>query len=420
VLSVCQLVNWSVGQSVSWSGGQSVSRSVGCFILHPSSFILHPSPFTLLPSSVDLLRADGANWSGMKINGVHYRTVWMEQNVVKMINQAVLPHFFRIEELQTHRDTARAIKDMIVRGAGAIGATAAYGMAQVILEAPDSSQFSDAVHSGFQTLANTRPTAQNLFYALDRVLSATRQAPSVKDARKIAIETANIVAEEDVSSCSSIGCHGAPLVKDGARVLTHCNAGWLACIDYGTATAPVYLAREKGIPVHVWVDETRPMNQGARLTSWELGKQGVPYTLIADNSGGHLMQKGMVDLVIVGCDRATAKGDVANKIGTYLKALAAFDNKVPFYAALPSSSFDLSISDGMKEIVVEEREPEEVTSVTGFSDGEIRTVRISPEDAKAGNWGFDITPARLVTGFITEKGICRATESDIRKIFSEK
>jgi len=341
----------------------------------------------------------------MKINGVHYRTVWMEQNVVKMINQAVLPHFFRIEELQTHRDTARAIKDMIVRGAGAIGATAAYGMAQVILEAPDSSQFSDAVHSGFQTLANTRPTAQNLFYALDRVLSATRQAPSVKDARKIAIETANIVAEEDVSSCSSIGCHGAPLVKDGARVLTHCNAGWLAFVDWGSALAPVYAAAREGKSVFVFADETRPWNQGSRLTSFELMNEGINHAIVPDNASGFLMQRGEVDLVIVGSDRIAANGDVANKIGTFEKAVVAHELGIPFYVAAPTSTIDPNCPNG-SAIPIEERSEDEVLYCGGLlENGEFGRVRLAPHGARARNLAFDVTPARYITGIITQNGV---------------
>jgi methylthioribose-1-phosphate isomerase len=243
-----------------------------------------------------------------------------------------------------------------------------------------------------------------------------------------AFKSAVEICEIEKENCRKIGEYGLSIIKEisekkkgnPVNILTHCNAGWLACIDYGTATAPVYFAHEEGIPIHIWVDETRPKNQGARLTAWELGQQGVPYTLIPDNTGGHLMQKGMVDLVFVGCDRATKKGDIANKIGTYLKALSAFDNGIPFYSLMPSTSIDFSLKDGLKEIIIEEREQEEVTLVSGYAGGEIKSVRICPDDAKAGNWGFDITPARLITGLITEKGVCKADEESIKKLFSDK
>ena len=255
-----------------------------------------------------------------------------------------------------------------------------------------------------------------------------RSINSIKSLSDTALDAALEICETEKENCRQIGIHGLELIENISKqkngepvnILTHCNAGWLACIDYGTATAPIYLASEKGIKVHVWVDETRPRNQGAKLTAWELGQNSVPYTLITDNTGGHLMQQKMVDIVIVGSDRTTRTGDVANKIGTYLKALAAFDNNIPFYAALPSTSIDFSISNGLKEITVEERDPEEVTKISGFGDGKIRTVRICPENTVAANYGFDITPARLVTGLITEKGICRATEKDIKEMFSDK
>jgi methylthioribose-1-phosphate isomerase len=367
----------------------------------------------------------------MYIDGKDYRTIWLDENdtsVVMVIDQQRLPFFFGTKELRSVEDVWTAIREMTVRGAPLIGVAGAFGMYLATLEINTRTNVHEHLSNAARYLISCRPTAVNLSWAVNRVLDKLMKIPDPRLLPEAALKEATEISDNERENCRKIGEYGVKIIEkistsgNGATVniLTHCNAGWLASIDYGTATAPVYLARQKGIPVHVWVDETRPMNQGARLTSWELGKQGVPYTLIADNSGGHLMQKGMVDLVIVGCDRATAKGDVANKIGTYLKALAAFDNKVPFYVALPSSSFDLSTGDGLKEIVIEEREPEEVTSVSGFSDGEITTVRISPEDAKAGNWGFDITPARLVTGFITEKGICRAKESDIRKMLSDK
>jgi methylthioribose-1-phosphate isomerase len=268
----------------------------------------------------------------------------------------------------------------------------------------------------------------NLSWAVNYTLKKLSGITDPELLSETAMNAALEICQTEKDNCRKIGEHGLNIIreisekKDGkaVNILTHCNAGWLACIDYGTVTAPVYFAHEKGIPVHVWVDETRPKNQGARLTAWELGKQGVPYTLIVDNTGGYLMQKGMVDLVFTGCDRATRKGDIANKIGTYLKAVAAFDNNVPFYSLMPSTSIDFDLYDGLKEIVVEERDQDEVTSVSGFADGEIKSVRICPDDAKAGNWGFDITPARLVTGLITEKGVCRADEKSIKKLFSDK
>jgi methylthioribose-1-phosphate isomerase len=251
---------------------------------------------------------------------------------------------------------------------------------------------------------------------------------SVRDLSQSALNAANEICETEVNNCRQIGRHGLKIIEKISKkkkgnvvnILTHCNAGWLACVDYGTVTAPIYLAHEKGIPVHVWIDETRPRNQGAKLTCYELGNEGIPYTLITDNTGGYLMQKGLIDVVISGGDRTTRSGDVANKIGTYLKALAASDNNIPFYAALPSSSIDFKISDGLNEIFIEERDPAEVTSITGYAEGKIMSVRICPEGTKALNYGFDITPARLITGLITEKGICKATEEEIRKLFSDK
>ncbi|RPJ60980.1 MAG: S-methyl-5-thioribose-1-phosphate isomerase [Acidobacteria bacterium] len=346
----------------------------------------------------------------MKINGIHYRTVWMEQSVVKMINQAILPHFFRIEELKTHRDTARAIKDMIVRGAGAIGATAAYGMAQVVLEAPDNSRFLEVVLEGSQTLASTRPTAQNLFYGIERVLSAARRAGSTEEARRKAVEAANLVAEEDVSSCSSIGCHGAALVRDGARVLTHCNAGWLAFVDWGSALAPVYTASREGRSVFVFADETRPWNQGSRLTSFELMNEGISHSIVPDNASGFLMQRGEVDLVIVGADRIAANGDVANKIGTFEKAVVAHELGIPFYVAAPTSTIDRNCPDG-SAIPIEERSEDEVLYCGGLlENGEFGRVRLAPPGARARNLAFDVTPAKYITGIITQNGVFAPNE----------
>ena len=348
----------------------------------------------------------------MQINNKHYRTVWMENGVVKLINQILLPHKFEISACKNYKETAQAIKTMVVRGAGAIGATAGYGMAQAFLAGED-------VNEAAEVIKSTRPTAQNLFYAVDKVLKA-------KD-KEEAVRIANEIADEDASACEKIGEHGIKIIEEISKkknngqvnILTHCNAGWLAFVDYGSAIAPIYAAFDKGIKVHVWVDETRPGNQGARLTAWELGQHGVPYTVIADNVGGHLMQHGMVDLVIVGTDRTTYTGDVANKIGTYLKALAAKDNNIPFYVALPSSTFDWHIRDGVKEIQIEQRGDEEVKFARGFYNNKITEVLLTPEDAKTANYSFDVTPARLITGLITERGICQANEESILGLFPE-
>lgn len=329
----------------------------------------------------------------------------MEETVVKMINQAILPYFFRIEELKTHQETARAIKEMIVRGAGAIGATAAYGMAQVVQEAPDTSQFLDFVLEGSRTMESTRPTAQNLFYAVERVLSKARQAASVSEAREKAVEAARLVAEEDLSSCVSIGCHGARLLKDGARVLTHCNAGWLAFVDWGSALAPVYTAAREGKSLFVLADETRPWNQGSRLTSFELANEGIPHAIIPDNASGFLMQRGEVDVVIVGADRVAANGDVANKIGTLEKAVVAHEFGIPFYVAAPTSTIDPNCSDGTC-VPIEERSEDEVLYCSGLLDnGEFGRVRLAPPGARARNLAFDVTPAKYITGIITQNGV---------------
>jgi S-methyl-5-thioribose-1-phosphate isomerase len=343
----------------------------------------------------------------MKINGTHYRTVWMEGNVVKMINQVILPHFFRIVELPTHLDTARAIREMIVRGAGAIGGAAGFGMAQVVLEAPDGSGFAEYVSRGAETLARTRPTAQNLFFAINRVVSAVKSASSESAARRAALETAMANADEDASNCAAIGSHGAKLLPDGARVLTHCNAGWLAFVDWGSALAPVYAARRAGRGVFVYADETRPWNQGTRLTSYELGNEGVDHVVIVDNASGFLMQRGKIDIVIVGSDRIAANGDVANKIGTYEKAVVAHELGIPFYVAAPTSTIDAASPNG-ESIPIEERDPDEVLYCHGLlANGEFGRVRLAPAGARAQNPAFDVTPARYITGIITQKGIFR-------------
>jgi methylthioribose-1-phosphate isomerase len=347
---------------------------------------------------------------------------------VKVIDQQRLPFFFEIKDLRSVDDVYTAIEDMTVRGAPLIGAAGAFGIYLATLEITSQTSIREHLSNAARYLISCRPTAVNLSWAVNLVLDKIKDEHIPEALSKKALEAAIGICETEKENCRQIGNHGLELIeaisrkKNGApvNILTHCNAGWLACIDYGTVTAPIYLAHEKGIPVNVWVDETRPRNQGAKLTAYELGQNGVPYTLIPDNAGGHLMQQKLVDIVIVGSDRTTRRGDVANKIGTYLKALAAHDNKIPFYCALPSSSIDFNISDGMKEIIIEERNPDEVINVTGYDNGEIRTVRICPEDTIAANYGFDITPARLVTGLITEKGICRATEKDIKEMFSYK
>jgi methylthioribose-1-phosphate isomerase len=367
----------------------------------------------------------------MLVGNKNYRTIWLDESdptVVKVIDQQKLPFHFEIKELRSVEEVFSAIEDMTVRGAPLIGATAAFGIYLATLEITSQTNLREHLSNAARYLISSRPTAVNLSRAVNRVVKKINDSGSSGSFSDIALAAAIEICETEIENCRQIGLHGLKLIEKISReknggtvnILTHCNAGWLACIDIGTVTAPIYLAHEKGIKVHVWVDETRPRNQGAKLTAWELGQNSVPYTLIPDNTGGHLMQQKMVDIVIVGSDRTTRTGDVANKIGTYLKALAAHDNNIPFYAALPSSTIDFSISDGMKEIIVEERNPDEVTNVEGICDGQIKSVRICPENCVAANFGFDVTPARLVTGLITEKGICNATEKDIKKMFSEK
>ncbi len=341
----------------------------------------------------------------MKINGTHYRTVWMEDGIVRMINQAILPHLFQVVDLPSHRDTAAAIRDMTIRGAGAIGGAGGYGMAQVVLEAPEGSGFTQYLGLGAKTLANTRPTAQNLFYAINRVLAAAKGAASVGCARRLAVDTAIANADEDAASCRAIGLHGAGLLRDGARVLTHCNAGWLAFVDWGSALAPVYAAQRLGKKIFVYADETRPWNQGSRLTSYELLNEGIEHVIVPDNASGFLMQRGKVDIVIVGSDRIAANGDVANKIGTYEKAVLARELGIPFYVAAPTSTIDPECPSG-DGIPIEERSPDEVLFCNGLlDDGKFGRVRLAPPGAKALNLAFDVTPARYVTGIITQKGI---------------
>ncbi len=370
----------------------------------------------------------------MNVDGKHFRTIWVKENdptVVQIIDQRPLPHEFVIEDLRTVEEMAAAIQEMHVRGAGLIGAAAGYGMYIAALHAPRDSAaaFTESVTAAGEQLKATRPTAVNLEWAVDRQLAAMAASGDDVEAKiESARREAEAIADEDAEWCRRLGEHGVALIEEISRrkkgepvnVLTHCNAGWLAFVDYGSATAPIYAAHDRGIPVHVWVDETRPRNQGARLTAWELGQHGVPHTVIADNVGGHLMQHGLVDLVITGTDRTTYTGDVGNKIGTYLKALAASDNDVPFYVALPSSTFDWTLRDGVAEIPIEQRDGTEVKHITGWEDGSRKTVLLTPESSPAANYAFDVTPARLVTGLITERGICEASEEGVLGLYPEK
>lgn len=367
----------------------------------------------------------------MKINGTPYRTIWPDKNdpqTIRIIDQRHLPHNFVIEELKTVDDFATAIKDMHVRGAGLIGASAGFGMYCAALNAPDD-RFDSFVRDAANKLIATRPTATNLSWAVNKQLEEMEKEDTPEAKRARAFSCAVQIADEDADFCRRIGEHGLEIIKEISKqkngspvnILTHCNAGWLAFVDYGSATAPIYAARNAGIKVHVWVDETRPWLQGAKLTAWELKEEDVPHTLIADNTGGHLMQHGLVDLVIVGTDRTTRAGDVANKIGTYLKALAAKDNNVPFYVALPSSTFDWQIRDGLKDIPIEQRPGEEIKNITGLTPaGDINTVLIAPKEIGVANYGFDVTPARLITGLISERGIMKASEEAILSLYPEK
>jgi len=381
----------------------------------------------------------------MNVGGKHFRTIWLKpgnEQVVQLIDQRFLPHRFEIEDVTTVEQMATAIREMHVRGAGLIGASAAYGMYLAAIEAaknPTAAGFDEYLTDAAARLKATRPTAVNLTWAIDQVRAGLAVTSPLTAREKIerARRTAEQIADQDAEHCRRIGQHGLNLIKQIARtkegkfatanpscggpvnVLTHCNAGWPAFVDYGSALAPIYAAHDAGLPVHVWVDETRPRSQGSKLTAWELGQHGVPHTIIADNAGGHLMQQGKVDLVIVGSDRTTCTGDVANKIGTYLKALAAHDNEVPFYVALPSSSFDWTMRDG-SEIPIEERGADEIKHADGWRDGQAIEVRVAPEDSPAANYGFDVTPRRLVTGLITERGVCNANEKSILELFPDR
>ena len=356
----------------------------------------------------------------------NFRTIWTtEDRYVEVIDQRKLPHEFVVVKLETYDDAEQAIKEMIVRGAPLIGATAAYGIYLAVREMIEEGLAPSFLDQAFSELRASRPTAVNLFWALDRMREALDHST---DFLKTAWEMAGQIVEDDVETCRMIGVHGLPLIEEISKkkngetvnILTHCNAGMLGCVEWGTVTSPIYQAVEKGIKVHVWVDETRPRNQGANLTCYELTRHDVQHTLIVDNTGGHLMQHGMVDMVIVGTDRTTRSGDVANKIGTYLKALAAKDNEIPFYVALPSTTLDLCIRDGLKEIPIEERNQDEVRYTIGKGEnGKIQPVLICPETTKAANFGFDVTPSRLISKLITDRGVCEASEKGILELFPE-
>lgn len=367
----------------------------------------------------------------MQIGGKTWQTIWLDENdkgTIKFINQQYLPFRLVVDELHTSEDSLTAISEMKVRGAPLIGVTAAFGIYLAALEAKTIAHPREYILTFAHALMDARPTAINLKTAVIQQLEAIKNIPDISDMIRITLDTSLTILDEEKEKCRQIGLHGLSLIEKIAlnksgkpvNILTHCNAGWLACIDYGTATAPIYLAHDKGIPVHIWVDETRPRNQGSRLTAWELRQHGVPHTVIVDNAGGHLMQSGKVDLVIVGSDRTTRTGFVANKIGTYLKALSASDNHIPFYVALPSSSIDVNITMPFDEIPIEERNGNEIRFMEGLANKEIITIEIMEPDSPVSNYGFDITPPRLITGLITERGICNASEEGLSGLFPEK
>jgi methylthioribose-1-phosphate isomerase len=366
----------------------------------------------------------------VKVGGKHFRTIWLrpeDEHVVQLIDQRFLPHRFVIEDVRTVEQMATAMREMHVRGAGLIGASAGYGMYLAALEAASRDSFDQHIAHAALQLRKTRPTAVNLSWAIELQLENISGGKTVEEKIALAQHAATLIADEDVEHCRMIGQHGFKIIREIAEkkaakplnVLTHCNAGWLAFVDHGSATAPIYAAHDDGLPVHVWVAETRPRSQGSKLTAWELREHGVRHTVIADSAAGHLLQRGEVDLVLVGTDRTTYTGDVANKIGTYLKALAAKANNVPFYVALPSASIDWEMRDGLKEIPIEERGAEEITHADGWFDGQQVEVRIAPEGSPASNYGFDVTPRHLVTGLITERGVCEANEKNIFFLFPE-
>ena len=365
----------------------------------------------------------------MRINNKHYQAIWIKPEnprVIQTIDQRLLPFEFKVIQLTTIEDVFIAIRDMCLRGAPLIGVAAALGMYLEVLRIAEKADFISLLEKAGSYLKSSRPTAVNLAFAVDQIIRSLKSVEHSEERTRVAYDESIKLMNGEIENCRRIGEYGLSLIEEISRdkaggevnILTHCNAGWLACVDYGTATAPIYLAHDKGIKVHVWVDETRPRNQGARLTAFELGQHGVPHTVIVDNAGGHLMQHGMVDMVIVGSDRTTVNGDVANKIGTYLKALAAHDNNIPFYVALPSSTIDWNLTDGLNQIPIEERSSEEIYFMEGKKDSFIETIQILPDDTPVLNYGFDVTPARLVTGLITERGICKADERDIRHLFN--
>lgn len=377
----------------------------------------------------------------MRINNQQYRSIFLDSDfsTVKVIDQRCLPFKFEILTLKTADDVIWAIKEMVVRGAPLIGATGAYGVwlaMQDLMNSPEFnpknislySEYLDRFFLKVNEIKWARPTAINLQWAIDVQINLIKNIYAWEDKKKVLLESAIKISESDIAQNKKIGEYGVEIIKtivekkknEEINILTHCNAGWLATVDYGTALSPIYMANNNGINVHVWVDETRPRNQGAKLTAWELFHEQIPHHLIADNSGGHLMQNGMVDMVIVGTDRTTLNGDVTNKIGTYLKALSAFDNNIPFYVAAPSSSIDFDFEDDISKIIIEERNPEEVSYVEGLYKDEIVQVRISHERTQARNWAFDITPSRLITGLITERGVCKPNKDSILKLFQER
>jgi methylthioribose-1-phosphate isomerase len=380
-------------------------------------------------SAIYALKARGQLRS-VKVGSKHFRTIWRksdDEHVVQLIDQRFLPHDFVIEEVRSVEQMATAIHEMHVRGAGLIGASAGYGMYLAALEAARRDSFDEHLTATAAQFTATRPTAVNLSWAIERQLQNIAAGKTADEKVALALRTADLIADEDAEHCRMIGQHGLKLIWQIAErkpnkpinVLTHCNAGWLAFVDYGSATAPIYAAHDSGLPLHVWVTETRPRNQGSKLTAWELGQHGVSHTLVADSAAGHLMQRGEIDLIFVGTDRTTYTGDVANKIGTYLKALAAKANDVPFYVALPSSSIDWKMRDGLKEIPIEQRGADEVKNADGWYNGQHIAVRIAPDESPAANYGFDVTPRELVTGLITERGVCEANEKSIRSLFPE-
>jgi len=366
----------------------------------------------------------------LKINKKNYRTIWLDpidNNVVKVIDQRYLPHKFEILDLLTMSDVYNAIEDMAVRGAPLIGATAAWGVYLSAIEALSKNYDVEFIKQQSLNLRNSRPTAINLEWAVNRMLSTVVLHEDLNEMTKALREEAKAICDEDVEESKAIGMSGLKVIKEISmakpnqpiNILTHCNAGWLATIDYGTATSPIYTARDSGIDLHIWVDETRPRNQGSNLTAWELAHEGIKHSIIVDNAGGYLMQQGEVDLIIVGSDRTTKSGDVCNKIGTYLKALAAFDNKVPFYVALPESTFDWNIEDGLKEIPIEIRDEDEIAFISGSIENRVERVKVIPDKSTCLNIAFDVTPSKFITGLITPRGICKADKASIQELYPE-